>query len=370
MAEVWPARGPCGTVVGTAMLRLALLLLLLLLLAVTLTAAVAAPAHAAQGDLAFFDCAGQGTFGCTDLNPTAGVLDDATAVLVVGNRLYTTASGSNAIARFGRAANGSLVYVDCVGQGSFGCTNIADDAIGGARALAADPDGEDVYVAGYRSDAVAAFRRDTTTGTLTYADCVGQGATGCTDVSATARPFDGSSGVAVSPDGLEVYVVADRGNALAELDRTDATGAIAFAACDAQGGAFGCDDVGLTAAPLDRPSGVVVGPDGQQVFVVARDSASLAAFDRGPGGDLAFGSCIGQGTFGCATDITATAFVLYARRLWRSTPPAPTSTRPVRAPTSSGTSSSTRRPTPCRSATARGRAPSAASLTTPRSPCP
>jgi len=72
------------------------------------------------------------------------------------------------------------------------------------------------------SDAVAALKRDTTTGALTQpagtAGCVSETGTAgaCTD----GANLDGAIIVVVSPDGADVYVGAQVSDAIAVLPRT------------------------------------------------------------------------------------------------------------------------------------------------------
>ena len=71
------------------------------------------------------------------------------------------------------------------------------------------PDGRSAYVASFFSSAVDVFDRDTATGALVQkagaAGCIADTPTaGCTD----GRSLAGPRGVAVSPDGLSVYVAS------------------------------------------------------------------------------------------------------------------------------------------------------------------
>ena len=85
----------------------------------------------------------------------------------------------------------------------------------GSSALAMSPDGRNVYVASSRSNAIAVFRRDARTGALTQR----RGAAGCISdggASGCARAIGllGPNSVAVSPDGRNVYATAFGSNAL------------------------------------------------------------------------------------------------------------------------------------------------------------
>jgi DNA-binding beta-propeller fold protein YncE len=93
-------------------------------------------------------------------------------------------------------------------------------------AIAASPDGLSVYVGVDTSDAIAIFDRDPASGAITQkpgADgCWSEtGASGCADGVALDFPRT----VAVSPDGRNVYVAAFSSNAVAVFERDPLTGA-------------------------------------------------------------------------------------------------------------------------------------------------
>ena len=90
----------------------------------------------------------------------------------------------------------------------------------GSRAIAVSPDGKNVYVASSKSDAIAIFKRNARTGTLTQPPGTGrlhrrQRRRGC----ATAVGLDGPNSVAVSPDGLNVYATSRASNTISVFRR-------------------------------------------------------------------------------------------------------------------------------------------------------
>ena len=98
----------------------------------------------------------------------------------------------------------------------------------GVAAVALSPDGRNLYVASRRSQAVAVFRRNQSTGKLTQAPgpagCVAaRGAEGC----GFAVGLGGPNSVAVSPDGKNVYATSAQGNSIAIFRRDPTTGALA-----------------------------------------------------------------------------------------------------------------------------------------------
>ena len=95
--------------------------------------------------------------------------------------------------------------------------------------VAVSPDGKQVYVASAVDDTLTTFARNTQTGALTWIGCLrnaGLAAGGCSRVDG----LDGARGIAISGDGASIYVGAADGDALAVFDR-DAAGAATWADC-------------------------------------------------------------------------------------------------------------------------------------------
>jgi len=107
------------------------------------------------------------------------------------------------------------------------------------------------------------FRRDSTSGTLTFVEVQRNLVGGVTGLA-------GPSDVAVSNDGAHVYVTGTTGNALAVFGRDPGTGRLNFIEAETQG-VGGID--GLTAAVS-----VAVSPDGASVYVAGSQDNAVAVF--------------------------------------------------------------------------------------------
>lgn len=176
----------------------------------------------------------------------------------------------------------------------------------GSRAIAVSPDGKNVYVASSKSDAIAIFKRNARTGTLTQppgtGGCVAVKGGGCT----TAAGLDGPNSVAVSPDGLNVYATARDSNTISVFHRNRSNGELSQLP-----GAAGCTSglpvpVCASGRALVGPDVVIVSPDGSNVYVGSFFGNAVAVFDR----DHASGAltqpgdstgCLAEAISGCTT---------------------------------------------------------------------
>jgi len=299
------------------------------------------------GALTLTGCIGQHT-GCEKTTPAKAVeRPEAIGVSPDGTSVYAGSDGSNAVDEFSRnTSTGKLEFEGCIGQLS-GCTSTSPGAaITGPTSIAFSANGASVYVASASASAVDEFSRDTSTGALTFEGCVGE--SGCR-VPTKAHALYAAASVAVSPDGTSVYVGAE-GGALSTFTRNTASGALTFAGCvgllpectkpkpefavqeplsvivspdganvyagnfnievvdeftrEAATGALtfaGCvghyteEPAACTATPKGVPEGplhIAISPDGADLYVAS--DYSVSEFARGPGGILSYAGCIGN----------------------------------------------------------------------------
>jgi DNA-binding beta-propeller fold protein YncE len=211
---------------------------------------------------------------------------DAVAISPDGKSLYVASSKSNAIAVFKRnIKTGTLTQR----SGRAGC--IAAESAGGCagavgldhpNSVAVSPAGDNVYATSLGSDAVTVFSRNSATGALTQAtDGSGCIANATTTGCTTGRALDGADVVAVSPDGNNVYVGAFFDNAVAVFDRDPSTGALTQPD----------DDSGCIVDPINgcthgfglaAPEGMAISADGNNVYVATAVSNALVVLDRDP----------------------------------------------------------------------------------------
>lgn len=169
-----------------------------------------------------------------------------------GNHVYVAGRFDNAVAVFSRNIyTGALNFIEAEVDGEG-----VVDGLSNAVSVAISPDGNYAYVAGWGSDAIAYFSRNTTSGTLTYIDRIKDG----------EPPVDGLGGVwsvAISPDGKHLYAASGNDNAVAVFSRNIATGVLSYVERkkDGEGGLDG----------LGKANSVSVSPDGKHVYATGRD---------------------------------------------------------------------------------------------------
>lgn len=147
---------------------------------------------------------------------------------------------------------------------------------------AISPDGRNLYVVARVSNSVAIFKRDPATGALTEAGCFSQPAV---EGCTEARALKGARSVAISPDGRNVYVAARGSKAVAAFDRDPADGSLLQ-----KGGEDACVSEGgaegcRKGRAMTDVTRVAAAPDGQSVYVTGL-SGQIAVLDRGANGAL------------------------------------------------------------------------------------
>jgi DNA-binding beta-propeller fold protein YncE len=171
----------------------------------------------------------------------------------------------------------------CIAAATEGCaTGIALNSVEG---LAISADGSSVYAATALSNAVVELSRNPSTGALTQATdgsgcIVDAPLAGCT----TGRELAGANAVAVSPGDGNVYVTSLLSNSVTAFDRNAGTGALvqkeATNACLIFLRSAGCS----FGRALLAPEGLAVSPDGRNVYIAAFTTGAIDVLNRVKGG--------------------------------------------------------------------------------------
>ena len=160
------------------------------------------------------------------------------------------------------ASVSSLQYVEVQKNG---VSPVPASSMNGATDVAVSPDGLHVYVACWSASAVSIFSRNLSTGALTYVNQVRNGSGG---VSGIAAAF----GVAVSPDGNNVYVASPNNSATTVFSRDASTGLLTW--IESQNTS--------TLASLSGVITLATSPDGKNVYAVTGSGSptGLVVFTR------------------------------------------------------------------------------------------
>ena len=279
----------------------------------------------ATGAVSFVSCltSNTSTAGCTPIpGATAGGAQTplenghSLAVSADGSSLYASSSGADALTRFDRSpATGAITFQGCLTSNSdaAGCTPIPGAAAMGTntpldevRGVVVSPEGRSVFAVSRSGDALTRFGRDTSSGAITFQGCVGSDSNvaGCTLIPASSaggesRGLNALDAVAISPDGKSLYTGGNTG--VAHLARDPNTGVITYIGCiSSETTAVGCTLTPNAVAPLAQAgtsdiAGVVVSPDGENVYTASGVGSAVATFGRDPAtssGALTFEECV------------------------------------------------------------------------------
>jgi DNA-binding beta-propeller fold protein YncE len=240
--------------------------------------------------IAGHECIGSAGSGCPD--NTAKGLTRAIGVVVSpdGKDLYVAAGakegkGEGDVAAFKRNAGGVLEQLSgekgCISEKIAVCTKAK--ALQGSEDLAISPNGKDVYATSFETNALVVIERNAATGVLTQltgeAGCVSTTFAGCT----AATGIKGTLGVAVSPDGANIYASGNESNAEASFTRNSSTGALAQLGTEdpcVTSEASGCGTEFNEAIGLDGARRVAVSPDGTNLYVAGQSASAIVELAR------------------------------------------------------------------------------------------
>jgi DNA-binding beta-propeller fold protein YncE len=229
-------------------------------------------------------CIAVATSGCATGVALGSI--EGLAISPGGGTVYAAAAVSNAVDVLSRnPATGALSQATTTGTGCItdaattGCTTGLQ--LAGANAVATAASGNYVYATSLFSNSVTSFKPTEGVTGLTQKP----GAAGCLIYLRAAacsfgRAMVAPEGLAVSPEGLNVYVASYETGAIDVLDRNPETGTVAqkpgAAGCLAPQSLPGC----TPGRALGGVSSVAVSPDGRNVYATASTSNAVDVFRR------------------------------------------------------------------------------------------
>ena len=214
------------------------------------------------------DCLAGAAIGCGTSLPFTTSFAYQPAVSPDNRNVYFV-SLFGTVSEFARnSTTGALTEVGCLtGTAAPGCTQVNNSGLNGPAAVAVSADGRNVYVVGQGDNAIVTLARNPTTGTLTWLSCIGEPGSSCANTS--GKGLTTGYGVVVSPDGKNVYVSSLSDKAVAEFDRNATTGVLTQKAApsDCISGPGGASCGVATATGMANPIGVSISPDGANVYI-------------------------------------------------------------------------------------------------------
>jgi polyhydroxybutyrate depolymerase len=151
--------------------------------------------------------------------------------------------------------------------------------LAGAVSIALSADGTGVYVTSDYDHAVAVFRRDASTGLLTFVQAAQEGVDG-------VRGLTGAFGAAVSPDGTHLWAAGYADHSIVLFSRDPGTGRLSFV--EARG------DVLTQWLGMGQVGSPVLSPDGKSLYVGSLTYSALLAFSTDEGGMAPLIRCVGD----------------------------------------------------------------------------
>lgn len=210
----------------------------------------------------------QGLFSATGMSTITGIRYSSD-----GKQVYYSSNGGDGVVVANRATNGALSLSQVITTGTPLLCGINPlkfcpiNAMNGARSLDISSDDMNVYVTGANDGTLTVLNRNAGTGKLS----VGQVFTAMLDGSAImTNPF----GVRVSPDGGNVYVAAQGGDAVIAFKRNPNDGSLRYLmhVADETNGATG----------LNGATEIALSPDGKFLYATSTIDDAVQIFARNP----------------------------------------------------------------------------------------
>ncbi len=177
------------------------------------------------------------------------------------------------------ASAGGITFLE---SRPFEHTDVDDQGLGGARAVAVKPDDEKfVYVVSRAG--LSLWARDLVTGRLTFVEAH-------IDDELGVDGIDGGNGIAVaegSTGNYHVYVSGGLDDAVGVFASNDLTGVLTFVGYQQDNGGPGHPP----SSTIRGPTAIVVSPDGAHVYLTAGQSQTVTVFERNAlNGSLTYGT--------------------------------------------------------------------------------
>ena len=197
-----------------------------------------------------------------EANPLASVSGIAWGL--DGDIIYAAGAGSNTITSY-KIEDGVITPYQIVSGETLIASGFDGGLLGGPEEVAVSPDGALLAAACRQADSLVIFEIGAVDGVLAAVAAF-------VDEIDGVDGLNGAGGVSFSPDGRDIYVTGYYDNAVSLFSKDTETGVWSFIAI--------WKESDLAGAALRYPRGVVVSPDGSEVYVCAGGSDAFTVFAR------------------------------------------------------------------------------------------
>jgi predicted outer membrane repeat protein len=234
------------------------------------------------GEIAHVDTVRDGTgYGCV-LNQgctgTVSGLNGASGIALSpdGKFIYVSSVNDDSVVVFRRDQNsGAASSTALLGSGAYFVQRFTHPSLNAAYVVALSPDGANLYVTGYLSDAVLTLKRDPQSGVLSYVSTI--------DATSVAE-LDGVFRVTVNASGDALYTASFGSAAICHFRRNITNGQLTPATCPVAAGVAQASDVALM-------------PDGKHLLSGYYGGDAMAVYGVRGDNTLSFQGLITQTTF-------------------------------------------------------------------------
>ncbi len=212
----------------------------------------------------------------------------AVAISADGRSVYVTSQLNNTIAEFKVEENGLLDKAGCITHES----SLAECETTGALGLenpygvTVSPEGENVYVTAFNEEAVGEFKRNTETGALTQLvgnECIGSATSSCPTKTIGLKE---DIGIAVSPDGKDVYVAAGAKGSTGDVVALNRSAEGALEPLSGEERCIGSISECAPGVHIDGVEDLAVSPDGKYVYGTSSSTNAVVELKRTESGAL------------------------------------------------------------------------------------
>jgi 6-phosphogluconolactonase (cycloisomerase 2 family) len=184
-----------------------------------------------------------------------------------GKHVYTS-TGTRLTTYTRNLSSGALTFVSSFTAGQTASGGGIADSLSDVTDITISSDGKHLYTLSRTDESIGHYQRNTTNGQLAYAEKITRGV--ADSAGHIVDGLQGAKSLTLNPTGNRLYATADGDDSIAVFLRDSVTGRLVYENVLKE---LGDDSIGTTLTSLNNPDGIAVSPDGAHVYVVAREGA-------------------------------------------------------------------------------------------------